>query len=185
VRQQLGVTTAKVVLYAPTWRDGDLGAGHPLGAQGLARELGQDWTVLVRGHARTLHERPPSEGERVVDVTRHPDASELLVATDVLVTDYSSLMFDFSATGRPMVFFVPDLEQYDRHGRGLYWDLAARAPGPLVTTTTACADAVRGAEDDAPRWAQRYAAWRAEFNPLDDGHAAARVVDRLEREGML
>jgi CDP-glycerol glycerophosphotransferase (TagB/SpsB family) len=185
VRQQLGVTTAKVVLYAPTWRDGDLGAGHPLDAQGLARELGQDWTVLVRGHARTLHERPPSEGERVVDVTRHPDASELLVATDVLVTDYSSLMFDFSATGRPMVFFVPDLEQYDRHGRGLYWDLAARAPGPLVTTTTACADAVRGAEDDAPRWAQRYAAWRAEFNPLDDGHAAARVVDRLEREGML
>jgi CDP-glycerol glycerophosphotransferase (TagB/SpsB family) len=185
VRERLGVRTTKVVLYAPTWREGALAADHLLDVEGLARELGDDWTVLVRGHARTLHERAPSTGEGVVDVTGHPDTSELLVATDVLVTDYSSLMFDFSATGRPMVFFVPDLEQYDRHGRGLYWDLTSRAPGPLVTTTAACADAVLTADDDRQRWAGRYAAWRAEFNPLDDGNASARVVDRLEREGML
>jgi len=185
VRARLGVVTPRVVLYAPTWRDGDLGAAHLLDVQQLAELLGEDWTVLVRGHARTLRERPPSRGDRVLDVTRHPDVSELLSATDVLVTDYSSLMFDFSASGRPMVFFVPDLEHYDQHGRGLYWDLAARAPGPLVTTAQACADAVLSAQDDGPRWAARYRAWRAEFNPFDDGHATERVVDRLEREGRL
>ncbi len=182
-RAALGIATRHTVLYAPTWRDGRLGDADPLDASRLAAGLGPDWTVVVRGHSRTMGERSRIGGERVVDATDHPDASDLLALVDVLVTDYSSVMFDFSASGRPMVFFVPDLEQYRDEVRGFYFDLASRAPGPLVSTTAECVAAVLGAADAVPRWAGRYAAWRAEFNPLDDGLAAARVVDALVDRG--
>ena len=182
-RAALGVSTRHTVLYAPTWRDGRLGDADPLDAAALAERLGPDWTVLVRGHSRTMDERARVGGARVVDVTDHPDASDLLALADVLVTDYSSVMFDFSASGRPMVFYVPDLEDYRDEVRGFYFDLASRAPGPLVSTTADCAAAVLDAAEDVPRWAGRYAAWRAEFNPLDDGLAASRVVDALLERG--
>lgn len=181
-RDRVGVTTPSSVLYAPTWREEDLAAEHLLDVSALAEALGPTWTVLVRGHARTMAERPQSQAAGVLDVTRHPDAAEVMAAADVLVTDWSSVMFDFSVTGRPMVFFVPDEGEY---GRGTYWSLADRAPGPLVRTTAETAHAVATAQEQAPRWAVRYAAWRAEFNPLDDGHAADRVVDRLVAEGVL
>ncbi len=182
-RSRLGVATPKVALYAPTWRDGRLADADPLDASALAAGLGPEWTVLVRGHARTMGERSRVAGDRVLDATDYPDVSDLLALADVLVTDYSSVMFDFSASGRPMVFFVPDLGQYRDEVRGFYLDLGAQAPGPLVTTTQECVAAVLGAEAEAPRWAQRYAAWRAEFNPLDDGLASQRVVDALLERG--
>ena len=180
IRGELGITTPKVVLFAPTWRDGALDSADLLDVSDLAARLGPDWTVLVRGHTRTMGLRPDALGDRVLDVTRVADVSPLLATADVLITDFSSVMFDFSASGRPMVFFVADEEEYATT-RGFYWDLGARAPGPLTRTTPECAEAVLSAEADRERFATRYAAWRAEFNSLDDGRASQRVVDRLLR----
>ena len=187
LRERLGVTTPRVTLYAPTWRDHGLDGPDPLDTLALAERLGPEWTVLVRGHARTLDRRRPVEGDRVIDVSGHPDVSELMAVADVLVTDYSSVMFDFSATGRPMVFHVADEEHYASEVRGFAWDLREKAPGPLVTTVESCADAVARAAEPAERrrWADRYRSWRAQFNPLDDGHATQRVVDRLVEVGAL
>ena len=187
VREALGVVTPRVVLYAPTWRDDALDQPDPLDPTDLAARLGPEWTVLVRGHARTLGLRAEVAADRVLDVTAHPDVSDLLALADVLVTDYSSVMFDFSATGRPMVFHVADAERYEHEVRGFAWDLAARAPGPLVRSTEEVADAVARADrpDERERWAARYARWRADFNRLDDGHAAERVVRRLLEVGAL
>jgi CDP-glycerol glycerophosphotransferase (TagB/SpsB family) len=185
VRPALGVSTPKVVLYGPTWRDGALDAPDLLDLQAFAEGLGSEWTVLARGHARTMGARTATVGDRVLDVTLYADVSPLLATADVLVTDYSSVMFDFSATRRPMVFFVPDQEEYAAQNRGFYWDLANRAPGPLVRTTQECVEAVLAAGEDRSRWQERYAAWRAEFNPLDDGEASRRVVDRLLARGVL
>ncbi|MBM6400992.1 CDP-glycerol glycerophosphotransferase family protein [Phycicoccus sonneratiae] len=186
-RRELGVATSRVVLYAPTWRDDALEAPDPLDPTALAERLGPDWTVLVRGHARTLGLRAEVAADRVLDVTAHPDVSDLLALADVLVTDYSSVMFDFSATGRPMVFHVADAERYEQEVRGFAWDLAERAPGPLVRTTEEVADAVARADDpdERERWATRYAQWRADFNPFDDGRASERVVARLLALGAL
>ena len=184
-RRQLGITTPHVVLFAPTWRDDALDAPDRLDAHALAEQLGADWTVLVRGHARTMGLRAETPGERVLDVTRFPDVSPLLATADVLITDYSSVMFDFSASGRPMVFFVVDEEEYATSTRGLYWDLGSRAPGPLVRSIPECVEAVLSAQQDAGRWAERYSAWQAEFNLLDDGLATDRVVARLLRAGAL
>jgi CDP-glycerol glycerophosphotransferase len=187
LRNRLGIRTPRVVLYAPTWRDDALDRPDPIDAVALADLLGPDWTVLVRGHARTLDLRREVEGDRTIDVSGHPDVSDLLAISDVLLTDYSSVMFDFSTTGRPMVFSVADEERYATEVRGFAWDLRERAPGPLVRTLEECADSIARADDPAERerWAARYRAWRAEFNALDDGHASERVVDRLVEVGAL
>ena len=75
---------------------------------------------------------------RIRDVTRYPDIADLYLAADVLVTDYSSVMFDFALTDKPQLLLVPDLEQYRDVERGFYFDLEEAAPGPMVTTPTTC-----------------------------------------------
>jgi CDP-glycerol glycerophosphotransferase len=78
-----------------------------------------------------------------MDVSVYPDISELFLISDVLVTDYSSSMFDFAVTGRPMVFFTYDLERYRDHVRGFYFDFDAEAPGPLLGTSREVVEALR------------------------------------------
>ena len=119
----------------------------------------------------------------MIDVTGFPDTSRLLLAADALITDYSSVMFDFSVTGKPMYFLVPDLEHYRSELRGLYFDLAAHAPGPVVRTQEELVAAL--AADQTRRYDDRYAIWRAKFNARDDGHASERVVSRILDQGFI
>ena len=185
-RALLGIDeTQRVVLYAPTWRDDRTEMVEFAGARELATDLGEDVVVLVRGHSRTLLPGRDADGTRVIDVTGFPDTTRLLLAADALVTDYSSVMFDFSATGKPMYFLVPDIEHYRGELRGFYFDLEAHAPGPVVRTRDALLEVLRDEDAVRERYAARYAAWRAKFNGRDDGHAAARVVERMLRAGFL
>jgi CDP-glycerol glycerophosphotransferase len=164
----------RVILYAPTWRDDRSEMVDFLDPVALAASA--DAVVLVRGHSRTLLPGRDATGPRVIDVTAFPDMAQLLLAADALITDYSSVMFDFSVMGKPMYFFVPDLEHYRGELRGFYFDLAAHAPGPVVRTQEELAVALG---EDPSRFAARYAEWRMKFNARDDGHAAERVVARL------
>jgi CDP-glycerol glycerophosphotransferase (TagB/SpsB family) len=115
----------------------------------------------------------------VLDVTSYPNIADLYLASDALITDYSSVMFDFSVTGRPMMFFVPDIEEYRGELRGVYFDLEDAAPGPLLHTQPEVVAAVRTIEADVPLYATKYEAWRQRFNAHDDGHSSERVIDRL------
>ncbi|WP_433677053.1 CDP-glycerol glycerophosphotransferase family protein [Microbacterium gorillae] len=183
VRERLGIAAdERVVLYAPTWRDDRERIVDFLDPVSLAEELGA--VVLVRGHSRTLLPGEDTSGPRVLDVTGFPDTSQLLLAADVLITDYSSVMFDFSATGKPMAFFVPDIEHYRGELRGFYFDLEREAPGPVVRTqhelVAALADAT--AADD---YAEKYRRWQQRFNDRDDGRAAERVVARIIDRGWI
>ncbi len=119
-----------MLLYAPTWRDDRSEMVDFVDPAALADAT--DSVVLVRGHSRTLLPGRDAEGPRVVDVTGFPDTSRLLLVADALITDYSSVMFDFSVTGKPMYFLVPDIEHYRGELRGFYFDLIAHAPGPVV-----------------------------------------------------
>ncbi len=105
----------KVVLFAPTWRDDALDSPDLLDVvRPCRRGWGRNGPFSCAGHARTIGPAPRRSWDRVLDVTRVPDVSPLLATADVLITDYSSVMFDFSASGRPMVFFVAD-ERGVRH----------------------------------------------------------------------
>jgi len=181
VRAELGIAPGEhVVLYAPTWRDDRQEIVDFLDPASLAAETGS--VVLVRGHSRTLIPGQDAEGARVIDVTGYPDTSPLLLAADALVTDYSSVMFDYGVTGKPMYFLVPDMDHYRGELRGFYFDLAAHAPGPLVSTQ---ADLVAALAGDPAAYADRYAAWTGRFNARDDGRASERVVARILDQGLL
>lgn len=184
VRARLGLPAdRKVVLYAPTWRDDDHMKGQyrfdlRLDLVQARRELGDDHVLLVRGHNNVAFGLPGSDGF-VIDVTLHPDITELYLVADVLITDYSSAMFDFAVTGRPIIFFTYDLENYRDRLRGFYFDLGQQAPGPLVRTSDEVLEAVRDLDRVAAVHADRYRAFTARFCPLDDGAATARVIDRI------
>lgn len=182
VRAALGIgADERVLLYAPTWRDDREQIVEFLELEALAAETGS--VVLVRGHSRTLIPGRDAAGSRVIDVTAFGDTAQLMLAADALITDYSSVMFDFSVTGKPMYFFVPDMEHFRGELRGFYFDLAARAPGPVVRTQRELTAAIL-AEDAAP-YAQKYAQWRERFNAREDGHAAERVVSRILDQGFI
>ena len=183
VRAQLGIADGeRVLLYAPTWRDDrDLMVDFFDPAE-LAERTGA--VVLVRGHSRTLQAGRDAAGARVIDVTRYPDVSRLLLAADALITDYSSMMFDFGVTAKPMYFFVPDLDHYRGELRGFYFDLETHAPGPVVRTFD---DLVEAIEDPstAGTYAARYDAWCRKFSAREDGRAAERVVARILDQGFV
>lgn len=194
VRERLGLAAhQRAVLYAPTWRDDaqdlvdylDL----PSVAPALTAQTGTEHVVLVRGHSRTLRGGADRRAAGLIDVTSYPDFSDLLLAADAIVTDYSSIMFDAVTTDAPLVLFTPDLERYREQLRGFYFDVTADFPGPVVADRASLiAELARAADDahpDATAFERRRAEWRARFAPLDDGAASARVVERLIDSGML
>ncbi|MFK5582043.1 CDP-glycerol glycerophosphotransferase family protein [Serinicoccus sp. LYQ131] len=179
VRAALGIRPEqRAVLYAPTWRDNAAGLVVFLDLHRLTEELGDDYVVLLRGHSRTVGHGASVRQAGVIDVTTYPSITELFLAADAMITDYSSVMFDFSVTRRPMIFYVPDLDAYRDDIRGVYFDLEEHAPGPVVATQEQVVAAIRAMDDPAP-YAGRYARWVERFNTLDDGHSADRVVARL------
>lgn len=192
-RRDLGIAAgARVLVYAPTWRDSGVELVDELDVRALADELGDGWIVAARGHTRTHgFGRYGVEHPRVLDVSRYPDVNDVLLAADLLVTDYSSIMFDAAVARVPMAFFVPDLASYRDRERGFTFDFEECAPGPLLTRrdeVVACAREIAADGGDAD-WVRgvraRYDAWCASFVPHDDGGASARVVDALVQRGAL
>jgi len=115
----------------------------------------------------------------VLNVTGYPSMAELCLVSDVLITDYSSVMFDFAPTGKPMLFFTYDLEAYRDRLRGFYFDFEAEAPGPLLATSAEVLAALGDTGAVAARYADAYRAFTTRFCPLDDGKAAARACDAI------
>ncbi|MDX6658247.1 MAG: CDP-glycerol glycerophosphotransferase [Solirubrobacteraceae bacterium] len=178
VRAGLGIEEGKkVVLYAPTHREYREDPSPPLDLAELATGLGDDHVVMARLHY--FHDEHPALRElhdagRIRDVASHPSVEELCLAADVLVTDYSSIMFDYAVLDRPIVIHAPDWLEY-REMRGTYFDLLAEPPGLVATTGAQVLDALRaGDEAHSAR-----AAFRARFCALEDGGAAERVVRRV------
>jgi CDP-glycerol glycerophosphotransferase len=186
VRATLGLPAGKrVVLYAPTWRDDEYyGPGRYklsllLDLDRAAELLGEDHVLLVRRHPNVADEIPQAGGGFVWDVSTYPDMADLLATTDILVTDYSSVMFDFANTGRPMLFFTYDLEHYRDRLRGFYFDFEAEAPGPLLGTSDEVIKAIRDVDTVAGQYRDAYQAFAQRACDLDDGSATVRAVDRM------
>jgi CDP-glycerol glycerophosphotransferase len=185
VRAALGIEAEqRAILYAPTWRDnlvdegGSLRFSLALDADHMARRLGGDHVLLLRLHYLLTARLADDLGAFGRNVSEHPDIRELYLAADAMITDYSSAMFDFAVTGKPIVFFTYDLDEYRDGVRGFYFDLEAEAPGPLCRTTDEVVAALEDLDAVHAAHGERYARFRERFCPFDDGGAAARVVDR-------
>ena len=184
VRNKLEIPPGhKVVLYAPTFRDRDLRLNKQFELQldldALLAELGNDHYFLVRPHYLDKLSLPRRHQRFVGDASKHPDVTELLVVADVLVTDYSSVMFDYANLDRPIVVHAPDWETY-RTVRGVYFDLLSGAPGETPGPVTSTTDELIGVFTDGTWCGEESTtlrgAFRERFCPYDDGRAAERVV---------
>ena len=189
VRAELGIEDGqRAVLYAPTWRDNlyhEQGPGAfqlALDVDEMARRLGGDHVLMLRLHFLVAEAAAGARGHAVRDVSAFEDIRELYLAADVLITDYSSAMFDFAITGKPLLFYTYDLVHYRDELRGFYFDFEAEAPGPLCMDMDELIGALADERGTGREFADRYGAFRERYCYLDDGRAAARVVDRLFTE---
>ena len=185
IRRRYGIPTdRRVVLYAPTYRGDSVTAARfaeHLDLRALADAIGDDHVLLLRLHP-FIRQRAALAGDLsgfALDVSDHPDINELMLVSDVLVTDYSSTIFEFALLGRPIAFLAPDREAYVGE-RGFYLDFPADLPGPVFETTTALASYLRAGTFDTAR-VEAFAA--ASFD-VADGRASERFVDLVVLPGL-
>lgn len=180
VRRRYGIPDdRRVVLYAPTFRGDsviDARATDDLDLGVLQAALGDDHVLLIRLHpfVRSRTKLGPSLAGFAIDVSDHPDINELMLVSDVLITDYSSAIYEFALLDRPMIFFAPDYEAYERE-RGFYFDYRTGVPGPIFETTGPLAEYLRAGVFDTDRVAR----FRQASFDIADGHSATYVTDEL------
>lgn len=182
--ERLGIgRERRLVLYAPTFRARPGGGVQdfelPFDVERFADRFGDRYTLLVRSHYLNRVTLPPSVAGRVIDVTDEADITPLLLLADALITDYSSVMFDYALLRRPLVFYAYDWEDYSRDMRGTYFDLFEEAPGPVARTEEELLAAVAGLPAMAAQYEARLKEFVDKYGEYDRGDAAARIVDRF------
>ena len=180
VRARLGLRDNRTtILYAPTFRGADMkGAAAPelLDIAALFRALGDKYRLILRLHpfVKSAMRIPDEARDFVVDASREPDVNEGMLAADILVTDYSSIIFEYALLNRPMAFLAPDLVAYERE-RGFFFDYRSGVPGPVVQTTEQLVAWINAKAFDLPRVAK----FAAESFDVMDGHATERLVEQV------
>ncbi|MER5226972.1 bifunctional glycosyltransferase/CDP-glycerol:glycerophosphate glycerophosphotransferase [Streptomyces flaveus] len=170
----------RVLLYAPTFRGrGQRRFELPFDVERFADTFGDRYVLLVRSHYLDHVVLPPSVRGRVIDVSAHHDVTPLLALADGLITDYSSVMFDYALLDRPMFFFAYDYKEYVYEGRGTYFDLLERAPGPVVRTEDELHAVLGSLEKQVVKYAAARERFVADFGEYDKGDAARSVVEQF------
>ncbi len=178
----------KVILYAPTWRDdefvtkGQYRFNLKLDLKQMQSRLGDDYIVLLRMHYLIAEHLDLTAFDGFAyDVSAYGDIAELYLISDLLITDYSSVFFDYAHLNRPMLFFTYDLEKYASVLRGFYFDFEAVVPGPLLKESDQVIDYIEDIATQSKQYEEKYTAFQERFCSLDDGKASQRVVDGLFR----
>ncbi|GAA1628807.1 hypothetical protein GCM10009700_15630 [Brevibacterium sanguinis] len=188
VRRRFAIDSdTSIVLYAPTWRDnvkdksGRYSRIDFLGLPEASKELGDDFVILYRGHANSVFSEQKALPDRVIDVSTYEDVNDLISAADMMLTDYSSIMFDYVVTGKPIAFMAPDLSEYRDEVRGFYFDFETQAPGPILHKKSDAVEWIRSAKDLDFTITERYLQFVAQFAPSDDGNSGKRLLPMVER----
>ena len=187
VKRELGIPQEKrVILYAPTWRDdqavsvGQYRFELALDLSRLRRELGEDSILLLRTHYCVAGQLELAEyAGFVYDGSSYEDVSRLYLVSDILITDYSSVFFDYANLRRPILFFAYDHESYADEMRGLYIDMEKELPGPVLTTNEELVGALLHLDEVTEQYRNRYDEFYERFCCKDDGKASARIIDKV------
>ncbi|MDF2586424.1 MAG: hypothetical protein K0S41_265 [Anaerocolumna sp.] len=193
IRKKLNIpTNKKTILYAPTWRDDEFyGKGEykfelQLDLHKMKKELGDEYVILLRTHYFIADSLDVTGLEDFAyNLSKYDDISELYLISDILITDYSSVFFDYANLKRPMLFFTYDLEKYRDVLRGFYIDIEEELPGPLLFTTDEIIDGIKNINHINEKYSDRYEVFYEKFCGLEDGHASekvAKAVFQLGRE---
>lgn len=183
IRKKLGVEkNTRVLLYAPTFREGkvldyyDIDFEKVLGA--LEEKTGQKWVALVKYHPHLLKAKIPDMGSgKVRNVTEHDDIQELMLIADILISDYSNVIFEFGLTGRPVFLYAKDYAQYKKE-RDFYFDYQ-KLPFPLAKSNDELVKEIM--EYDEKAYRAKVKEFYAELKYAEDGRASERLVRELDK----
>ena len=187
IKEKLGIPKdKKVILYAPTWRDdqfyeaGQYGFELDLDVNRLQEEFGDEYVLLLRLHYFIVDQLDLSKyGDFTVDGSSYDDITDLYLISDMLITDYSSVFFDYANLKRPVLYYTYDLDKYRDVLRGFYLDMEKDLPGPLLLTNDEVVDAIKNIDKIKEQYKDRYEEFYNRFCCVDDGHAAQRVVEKV------
>ncbi|MHA6486940.1 CDP-glycerol glycerophosphotransferase family protein [Bacillus cabrialesii] len=175
----------KVVLYAPTWRDNDFySKGNykfslKFDLSRLQKRFGKNTVILFRMHYLINENFNFDKYDGfAVDVTNYPDIRELYIISDILITDYSSVFFDFANLNKPMIFYTYDLEKYKNDLRGFYFDFEKKAPGRIVTNEN---DLFKELDKQIkqPQTNENFKIFKNNFCDIEDGNSSKRFVESI------
>lgn len=170
----------KVILYAPTFRGRVASAAAPdqLDIPKLKKALGEEYVLVIKHHplVRNAPEVPEDCKDFALDVTKRMDIEDLLCVSDICISDYSSLVFEYSLFERPMIFFAYDREEYD-DWRGFYYNYAEMTPGPICATNEEMIDYIQNLDTRFNK--QQVIDFKYKFMRSCDGHATDRILELL------
>ena len=173
----------KVILYAPTFRGHVATAESPdeIDFARFSRELSEEYVLVCKHHP--FVKEPPVIPEELssfaMDVTPYLSIEDLLCCADICISDYSSLVFEYSLFEKPMIFYAYDYDDYC-DWRGFYYDYSDFTPGPVVKTEDELLKAIRDVENNFDR--QRVIAFKEKFMGSCDGHATERIIELMNKK---
>ncbi|MGN0483273.1 MAG: CDP-glycerol glycerophosphotransferase family protein [Lachnospiraceae bacterium] len=183
VRKKLGLEAEEYsVLYVPTFRDNEQIEGFTLdyekAAKALEKRFGGRWKMWIRMHPRmkTFAKQVIPQADFICDVTEYPDIQELLLAADVVITDYSSCIFDFLLTKKPGFLYATQADSYDA-SRGLYYPLT-ETPFPIASTNEKLEEQILSFDETV--YQKKVDAFLKGKGSCEDGHAAERVAGLID-----
>lgn len=190
IKEKLGIPVdKKVIMYAPTWRDdnyyeiGQFKFDLDLDVNRLEKEFGDEYVLLLRLHYLVVEALDMSKyGEFAVNGSAYDDVTDLYLITDILITDYSSVFFDFANLKRPVLYYTYDLERYRDVLHGFYLSMEDDLPGPMLLTNDEVVDAIKNIDQIQEKYKDRYEEFYNRFCCIDDGHATERVVNKIFKE---
>ena len=186
IKEKLNIPkNKKIILYAPTWRENqhELNKGYTynlaIDFDNLKKQIGDEYVVLFRPHYFVANSFDFEKYKGFIfNVANHEDINELYIIADLLITDYSSVFFDYANLGRPMIFYMYDLEEYKNELRDFYIDLK-ELPGPITQNEKDLIKEIKNCEKNKEKYATKYKKFNKKFNYLDDGKSTSRVVDTI------
>lgn len=184
LRNMWGIGNKKVILYAPTFRDdertstGKQDFKLQLNIEKMYNALHEDYVILFRQHAivKTKMYIPEYFKEFFIDVSKFSDVQQLYLLADICVTDYSSVMFDYAITKKPLLFYTYDYEAYKDNLRGFYIDFKSEAPGPLLYDTHQLVDAIQNIQLTEKNYKEKYAKFYEKYGYIENGTSTRKVI---------
>lgn len=180
LKLQLGLPLdKKIIIYVPTWRVKNK-FDMMLDLNRLKQKLGDEYIFLVRiHHLSSSGYTVPADGEFIFDFTNYKTVEDLYLISDILITDYSSVMFDFALLDRPMLFFTYDLEDYRDNLRGIYVDIEKEAPGPLLFNTDEVISAIENIDTQLAECSDKIAAFKQKYLNYENGNSCKNIVEAV------
>jgi CDP-glycerol glycerophosphotransferase len=187
LKKKLGIPLdKKTILYAPTWRDDEFyGAGQykftlRLDLQKMKEALSDEYVILLRTHHYIADNLDVTGVEDfAINLSKYDDITEIYLVSDICITDYSSVFFDFANLKRPVLFYTYDIDKYRDILRGFYIDINTEVPGPLLYTTEEVIESIQKIDQVTEQYKERYAQFYDRFCSVDDGNASKRTVERV------